>query len=789
MIKPLFAYRFLCALLCVHFACSLLWIGDLKGQDIAGVAQERIDRFEQQISKMVEKGIAEGKMPGCIVGIGNRDGLFYQKAFGNKSLDPATPMKLDTVFDMASITKPVATATSIMQLVERGELRLKDKVSAYFPEFATNDKEAITVEHLLLHTSGLIPDNPLADYLDGPDVAWQKILALSLSAPIGTAFKYSDVNFIVLGKLVEKISGKSFDLYTKENIFGPLAMIESGYLPNEELVARCAPTEKRDGHWIQGQVHDPRAFHLGGVAGHAGLFSTLKDLSLYAQNMLQTLDGGSNRPTAKKSPQILSPRSIEWMTRGYLVPSGVRGLGWDKRSGFSINRGDLFSDRAFGHGGFTGTVLWIDPGTDLFFIFLSNRVHPDGKGLVNPLAGKIANQVVACFGDHKAGHASRGATTPVRVRNGIDVLESQGFKLIQGERIGLITNHTGRNLEGLNTVTVLSKAPGVKLAALFSPEHGFEGKLDIPKVDNSQDSTTGLVIYSLYGETRKPTAEMLTGIDTIVFDIQDIGARFYTYVSTMGEAMKAASEQGKKFVVLDRPNPIGGQIVSGPMLDKGQEAFVAFHSLPVRHGMTIGELAKMFRDELNLKLDLTVVPCEGWTRGMTWEQTGLTWVNPSPNMRSLTQAFLYPGVGLIESTNVSVGRGTDTPFQVVGAPWISGVELAQELYRAELPGVVFVPIEFTPDSSKHAKVLCKGVELIITDRDRFESVHTGLALAKALRKLYPMDWETKNSNTLLRNQVIRDSILDGSLDPRFDTRLSEGLFEFNQRRQNFLIYP
>lgn len=253
--------------------------------------------------------------------------------------------------------------------------------------------------------------------------------------------------------------------------------------------------------------------------------------------------------------------------------------------------------------------------------------------------------------------------------------------------------------------------------------------------------------------------------------------------------MKAAAENGKKFVVLDHPNPIGGQIVSGPMLDKGQEAFVAFHSLPVRHGMTIGELAKMFRDELKLELDLTVVPCEGWTREMNWDATGLTWINPSPNMRSLTQAILYPGVGLIEMTNVSVGRGTDTPFQVVGAPWISGPLLAQELHRAELPGVAFIPIEFMPQSSKHANVACQGIELIITDRERFESVATGLAIARALRKLYPQAWETKNLNTLLRSQTIRDAILDGSIEPRFDERLREGIFEFQQRRQKYLIYP
>jgi uncharacterized protein YbbC (DUF1343 family)/CubicO group peptidase (beta-lactamase class C family) len=737
-----------------------------------------LEAFDAEIRRMIESAIAESKMPGCVVGVGNRSGLIYQKAFGNRSLDPVSPMTLDTVFDMASITKPVSTATSILQLIEKGELRLKDKVSSVFPDFDSNDKDPITVEHLLLHTSGLIPDNPMADYLQGPEQAWSKICQLNLTAPIGTAFKYSDVNFIVLGKLVEKISGMNLDAYTREHIFGPLGMKETGYLPAESLHARCAPTEKRDGKWIQGQVHDPRAHALGGVAGHAGLFSTLNDLSLYAKSML------GNPPA-----QILSPWTRQKMTHGYLVPNGIRGLGWDKRSGFSLNRGDLFSDQAFGHGGFTGTVLWIDPGTDLFFIFLSNRVHPDGKGLVNPLAGKIANQVVRFFGDARSLDPNPSPRNLGSVRAGIDVLESQAFAPLKGQRIGLITNHTGRNLEGLNTVEVLSKARGTTLAALFSPEHGFEGKLDISKVDNSQDKATGLVIYSLYGQTRKPTPEMLAQIDTIVFDIQDIGARFYTYVSTMGEAMKAAAEEGKRFVVLDRPNPIGGQIVRGPMLDAGQEAFVAFHSLPVRHGMTIGELAKMFRDELKLDLDLTVVPCEGWTRSMNWDSTGLTWINPSPNMRSLTQAFLYPGIGLLEATNVSVGRGTDTPFQVVGAPWISGTELAHELNQLELPGVTFVPIEFTPASSKHANLACRGVEILVTDRNRFECVATGLAIAKSMRKLYPEAWETKNLNTLLRNESIRDAILDGSIDPRFDPRLEVGLFEFHNRRQKYLIYP
>jgi uncharacterized protein YbbC (DUF1343 family) len=265
----------------------------------------------------------------------------------------------------------------------------------------------------------------------------------------------------------------------------------------------------------------------------------------------------------------------------------------------------------------------------------------------------------------------------------------------------------------------------VQLAALFSPEHGFEGKLDVSKIGDTKDVSTGLKVHSLYGETRRPTAEMLADIDTVVFDIQDIGARFYTYVSTMGEAMQAAAESKKRFVVLDRPNPIGGIAVAGPMLDRGKESFVGFHRLPVRHGMTIGELARLFKAELKLDLELEVIACEGWQRGDLWDATGLAWINPSPNMRSLTQALLYPGIGLLETTNLSVGRGTDTPFEVIGAPWLDGRKLAAALASRNIPGVTFVPVAFTPASSKFAEKPCGGVNIIITDRERFEPLRTG----------------------------------------------------------------
>ncbi len=734
-----------------------------------------------KIDELVNQAIIDQKMPGCVVCIGRHGKIVSLKAFGNKRLEPTIePMTSDTVFDMASITKPVATATCIMRLVEDGKVGLSDKVAKYFPSFSVHGKENISVQNLLLHQSGLIPDNALSDYANGPDEAWQKICDLKLTGPVGAVFKYSDVNFIVLGKIVEQVTGKRLNVYFDETIAKPLSMKATGFLPDSEQRERAAPTERRDDQWIQGVVHDPRAHALGGVAGHAGLFSTAEDLAVYAQMML----GEGEYRQGETRTRILSPVTVSTMTHGYPVPGGLRGLGWDKRTSYSSNRGDLFSSAAFGHGGFTGTVLWIDPKLDCFFIFLSNRVHPDGRGLVNPLAGKIANVIASSIREN---HRWTDRTQSV-VLAGVDVLQRDEFKALTGQRIGLITNHTGRSSQGTSTAQMLKAASSIQLRALFSPEHGFEGKLDIAKVSDSEDKDTGLKVYSLYGETRRPTSAMLAGIDTLVFDIQDIGTRFYTYVSTMGEAMIAAAEHGKRFVVLDRPNPINGLDVAGPMLDAGAESFVGFHRLPVRHGMTIGELAKMFRAELKLELDLRVIACEGWRRSDYWDATGLTWVNPSPNMRNLTQALLYPGIGLLEMTNLSVGRGTDTPFEILGSPWMDGRLLARHLNQQELGGVVFVPNEFTPTSSKFAGELCKGVNIVITDRERLEPVQVGLAIATSLHQLYPKAWQTQNLNRLLGNQAMLKAILDESSIAVLNELQKVDVAEFMKRRQDFLIY-
>lgn len=741
----------------------------------------------EAIDRVVQQGIADRKMPGAVVLVGYRGQVVWHRAHGYRQLRPEPlPMLEDTVFDLASLTKPIATATSVMRLIEAGELALRDRVADHLPPFASQGKGEVTVEELLLHIGGLIPDNAMADYEQGAEKSIENFLSLGLNYEPGTRFRYSDVGFQVLGELVRGKTGKDVAQYAAETIFQPLGMRDTAYLPDESLRQRAAATQEREGRWMVGEVHDPRAYAMGGVAGHAGLFGTAADLAVYAQMML---DGGQFNGVS-----ILSPESVRTMTAGYRVPGGVRGLGWDKNSGYSSNRGQSMTAAAFGHGGFTGTAIWIDPGLDLFVIFLSNRVHPDGKGAVNPLAGEIGTLAADAVLAARAGDdtptppaATEAAATPA-VRTGIDVLAAESFASLAGRSIGLITNHTGVDRQGQPTRIVLHQAPNVKLVSLLSPEHGIAGKLDQPKIDDMTDPDTGLKVYSLYGEDRKPSPESLTGIDTLVFDIQDIGCRFYTYVSTMGEAMKVAAQNGMRFVVLDRPNPINGNDLGGPLLDAGSESFVGYHTIPVRHGMTVGEIAGMLKAELSLDLDLVVIRCEGWQRGDFFERTGLFWVNPSPNMRNLNQALLYPGIGLLEMTNLSVGRGTDTPFELIGAPWLDAPAVAADLMAHAIPGVVFIPTRFTPEASKFANESCQGIQILVSRRDQVDPIRVGLAIAATLVKRHPDAWQTKNYNRLLGSRKLFEAVLQGGSLEQLMALASEDLDAFRVRRQPFLLY-
>ncbi len=756
------------------------------------------------VDRVIEQAIHDGNIPGAVLLVGHNGRVIYRKAYGNRALEPRRePMTLDTIFDLASLTKVIATTTAVMQLVEEGKVRLNDPVAKYLPEFAQNGKDDVTVRQLLTHYSGLAPDLDLKMPWEGKDTAYRMAFAETPQDPPGSRFSYSDINFIVLGALVERVSGESLDEYCQRHIFLPLKMMHTRFLPPAAWRAKIAPTQYDENeHMLRGVVHDPTARRMGGVAGHAGLFSTADDLAKFAQALL---NGGGG---------ILSPLSVEKMTQPEQPPSApvLRGFGWDIDSPFSSNRGDLLPIGSYGHTGFTGTSIWIDPTTQTYIILLTNAVHPRGKGNAIALRSEVATAVAAALpltasekdalrwqsitGYNEAQSAARRMS--VRngtVKTGIDVLEEHGFDVLQvagrKKRIGLLTNQTGVDASGQRTIDVLAKAPGVSLDAIFSPEHGVTGTLDTTDVNNSKDAATGIPVYSVYGakdSARRPPPEVLKQLDAVVVDIQDAGVRFYTYETTLGYFLEGAAKAGIEVIVLDRPDPITGSFVQGPVSDAGAENFNNYWTVPVRHGMTMGELAKMFNTERNINAKLTVVAMEGWERGDWFDSTGLAWINPSPNLRSVTEAALYPGVGLIEGTNVSVGRGTDTPFEVLGAPWMKGRELAAYLNARGIAGVRFVPVTFTPTSSNYRGQKCEGVNLVLTDRNALDAPEFGIELAAALKKLYPADYKMERMMELLVNQNAYDGLVAGEDPRRIAQDWQEKIENFEAVRKKYLLY-
>lgn len=738
---------------------------------------EPIAKMALEIKMAIQEAIAERSIPGGVVLVAQQGKVIHQQAYGQRALLPKPEeMTADTIFDMASLTKSMVTTTCIMKLLEQGKLKVTDVASQHLPSFGTQGKEAITIEQLLLHTGGLIPDNAQDDYEKGIEHAYAKIDALKLTAPPGSRFIYTDVGYIVLGRIVEKLTGMPLDVVAQEWIFKPLRMTESGYRRVSKNVSSnlslIAPTEKEENTLLRGIVHDPRARKLDGVAGHAGLFSTAKDVRQFAEMLLN--EGSLNGVT------VLKPETVRLMTQPrYLPGGGIRCYGWDMDTGYSAPRGDGFPvGVSFGHTGYTGTSLWIDPSSQSFIILLTNRVHPDDKGNATPVRRAIANVVAKHLPE-------KPARSPVRV--GIDVLRKTGFKQLENKRVGLVTNHTGVARDGISTIDILAQTPRVKLVALFSPEHGIRGKMD-EKINDSKDEKTGLPIFSLYGDSRKPTGEQLKDIDVLVYDIQDIGCRFYTYISTLGLVLEAAAEKKIKVLVLDRPNPLGGLVVQGPMLDPGKESFIAWHRLPVRHGMTVGELARLFNQERKIGADLTVIRMAEWRREDEFDRTGLTWINPSPNMRTLQAALLYPGVGLLETTNISVGRGTDRPFELIGAPWIDSASWARRLNNQQIAGVRFMPISFSPTASVYAGKLCHGVSIIIDDWSKVDPISLGLELACSLKMYYPQAWQTRRLNALLLCDEIAQGVERGDSAISLVERAKKNLEEFLEVRRRYLLY-
>jgi uncharacterized protein YbbC (DUF1343 family)/CubicO group peptidase (beta-lactamase class C family) len=759
------------------------------------------------VDAVIEQAIHDGNIPGAVLIVGHNGQVMYRKAYGSRALEPhREAMSLDTIFDLASLTKVIVTTTAVMQLVERGKVRLNDPVAKYLPEFKQNGKEDITVRQLLTHYSGLEPDMNLKTSWEGKQTAYQMAFAEVPQDPPGSKFSYSDINFIVLGALIEQVSGEALDEYSTRHIFSPLKMTHTRFVPPLDQragwIEKIAPTQYDENeHMLRGVVHDPTARRMGGVAGHAGLFSTANDLAKFAQALL---NGGGG---------ILSPLSVEKMTQPEQPPAApvLRGFGWDIDSPFSSNRGDLLPIGSYGHTGFTGTSMWIDPTTKTYIILLTNAVHPRGGNAI-ALRSKVGTAVAAALpltasekealrwqsitGYNEAQSAARRMNSRNgSVKNGIDVLEEHKFDILQiadrKKRVGLVTNQTGIDADGRRTIDVLAKAPGVSLDAIFSPEHGITGTLDTLHVSDTKDDATGVTVYSVYGgkdAARRPSLDVLKQLDAVVFDIQDAGAPFFTYETTLGYFLEAVAQAGVELIVLDRPDPVTGSFVQGPVADAGHESFTNYWAVPVRHGMTMGELAKMFNSERNINAKLTVVPMEGWQRGDWFDSTGLTWISPSPNLRSVTEAALYPGVALIEGTNVSVGRGTDTPFELLGAPWVKGRELAAYLNARGIAGVRFVPVTFTPTAAIYNGKKCGGVNIVLTERNALDAPELGVELAAALRKLYPADYKIDRLPELLVNQAAFDALLAGRDPRRIAQDWQEDLEKFELLRKKYLIY-
>jgi uncharacterized protein YbbC (DUF1343 family)/CubicO group peptidase (beta-lactamase class C family) len=731
-------------------------------------------RFHPDVIRKIDLTMAhaihEKKIPGGILWI-RHDLKSWQKAYGLRAIEPkAETATLGTIYDMASLTKVLATTPAILILAERNMLELNSSVSKYIPGFTGEGREAVTLKHLLTHTSGLRPGLSLRENWHGSTAAINLACHESLQQLPGKKFIYSDINFILLGDIVRRVSGKPLDEFANDEIYLPLKMRDTGFNPATSSQPRIAPTEKVNGQMLRGKVHDPTARRLGGVAGHAGVFSTAADLARFAGMILAEgqLDG----------VRILSKQSVQLMA-SVQTPAGMRdrrGLGWDIHTGYSSPRGNLSSNESFGHTGFTGPSLWIDPSTKSFWILLTNRVHPEGKGAVVPLRRTLGTLAVEAVANYRP-----------KVLNGIDVLRRLNFDPLKNLRIGLITNHTGTDAMRNPTIDILHQSRKVNLLALFSPEHGIRGTQDA-EISDSKDPATGIPVYSLYGKTKKPIKEQLTNLDALVFDIQDIGCRFYTYMATMGNCMETAADNRKKFFVLDRVNPLGGDIINGPLL-ADTPSFVRYHNIPVRHGMTAGELAQMYNKEKGWGANLTVIPLKGWRREMLQDATGLPWRNPSPNMRSLTEAVLYPGVGLLEFCKISVGRGTNTPFEIIGAPYINDLHLAQVLNAKNLSGITFLPIRFIPDASKFHGQECGGINLVITNRKEFNAVATGLQIAAILDELYPENFDLEKVNTLLGHPIILKEIQEGRPIEKILDRLGADEAKFRKRRREFLLYP
>ncbi|MEJ2581599.1 MAG: serine hydrolase, partial [Acidobacteriota bacterium] len=533
-----------------------------------------------EVDRVLDEFVAEGAFPGGVVAVGHRGALVHLHPFGKLSYDDDAPaVTADTIYDLASLTKVVATTTMAMIMVDEGRLDLDEKVQDYLPLFQGPGKNKVTVRHLLTHRSGIDWWAPLYKELQGPEAYLQRIQGMALVYEPGTDYKYSDLGMILLGEILQRVSGQPLEEFVRERVFEPLKMTDTLYRPGADLLPRIAPTEYDDwrGRMIRGDVHDENAFALGGVAPHAGLFSTAGDLARFAQMLV---NGG-----VLEHHRIISRETVGLFTRKAGDEGSTRALGWDTKSPENSTAGSYFSPRSFGHTGFTGTSIWIDPDRELFLILLTNRVHPTRENqLIREARPAVADAVVNALTDE---YRELPDVPSQVVEVGLDRVAKGEDHGLRGKKLGLIVHAASVTADGRHAIDVMHDAK-LDVARLFTPEHGLRSRAAAGEhVENGRDPESGLPVVSLYGDRRKPTSKDLEGLDALVFDLQGAGVRFYTYVSTLILTLESAAEAGIDFIVLDRPNPLGGERIEGPMSaprDEVPESFVNLAPGPMVHG-------------------------------------------------------------------------------------------------------------------------------------------------------------------------------------------------------------
>lgn len=746
----------------------LSWVGLCVGSSAGAEAADRdaLARRLLPIEGLVERAIARGELPGCVVAVGTRKGALYTRAFGTRT--QGEPMTIDTLFDLASLTKPMATASSIALLASRGALTLDTPAARLLRELDVADKRRITLRQLLLHTSGLANVGPLWQVEGGAREAPARIAAQPLRRPPGRAFEYSDLGYILLGEVVARASGRPLDAFVQRELFAPLGMTDTHFLISPAEIARTAPTELRGDALIRGVVDDPRAFRLGGVAGNAGLFSTAGDVGRFARMLLNRgeLDG----------VRVLAADSVDAMLRPTRAGSFTRTPGWDVQSPWSQGRARLYSQTAVGHGGYTGTSLWVDRAQDLYVVVLSNRVHAGARGTLHPLASSVGDIAVRALVASRAEDES--------LRTGIDVLREEAFARVRGRRVAVLTHDAARDSTGASTLERIVAAPQVDVRAILTPEHGLSARYEGKVADQRY---RGLAVHSLFGKTRRPSAQMLAEVELVLVDLVDVGTRFYTYMATVLATLEVAGELGLPVLLLDRPNPIDGVHVEGPLSEATFASFVNYQPLPLRHGMSAGELARYLIAARGLKTRLEVVQVEGWQRTQGSAELARPWSAPSPNLGSAEQALLYPATALVEGTNVSVGRGTPHAFRVVGAPFVDAQALVTALQADSLRGVRVSETRFRPSVGPYAGQTIPGVRFRITDLQAYSAAHTGLSLIRALRHYLPR-WDDARLPQMLAHRATLEALSRGEPTTQIANRWKDELAIFMAERARVLLY-